>query len=864
MPRFARALSCLTLCALLGLRPIASAQTVEPPVIHRVSMQPDTGVLTITGVGLGPDLLVTVDGQPVPQLPGASNTQLEVLAPVSLVTMPGTYRLTVVDPMRRVGDAFVVTGPTARLVVSGDAPLGSGPTGAVSATGNRAPGSQATGFANGTALPVGLSPSPLTVIEDSGSPYRTAVGFEALLSNAANGGLYNTAVGYRALRTNTAGNANTATGYQALQLNTTGLNNTSTGYRALATNTTGDENTASGYLALLANTTGNRNTAIGNQALQSNTTANFNTAIGSQALRLNSTGASNTAGGDSALANNSTGSFNTAHGGSVLASNTTGLHNTASGYIALRFNTTGSYNTAGGSLALGAATTASFNTAYGGLALGSTTTGASNTASGYGALYLNTTGTLNTAVGQNALVNNATGSSNVAVGQGAGFNATTGSYNVYLGADVAGTAADTNTLRIGLPYDGGTGMGQNQTFIAGIRGTAVTGGEVVFVDAAGKLGSGVFSPGPNSIGSLEVIDDSLTAADIARDAIGSSELAANSVTAAKVAFNYAASTSEGGPALDVACVGCVDATEVGFSFASLGANTFTGTQTLAAGDLELGTSTATAGRILRNGNVFLHSFGLFNTFVGTNAGNLTMTGTDNTISGSRAFEANTTGSGNTASGESALAANTTGNANTASGASSLKRNTTGGFNTADGVSSLVFNTVGSSNTASGYSALVFNTTGSDNTAVGADALAFNDTGASNVAVGRRAGYNAQGSHTVFLGANVLGTTADANTIRIGLPYDGNTGEGQTQTFIAGIFGTPLSGPATQVFVDANGQLGTLTPPVTTGGGTVQPFAMSAIERQVQEQQAAIEAMAAVIADLRARLARIESGGGRPH
>ena len=41
-------------------------------------MQPDTGVLTITGTGLGADLVVTVDGQPVTVLPGATATRVEV------------------------------------------------------------------------------------------------------------------------------------------------------------------------------------------------------------------------------------------------------------------------------------------------------------------------------------------------------------------------------------------------------------------------------------------------------------------------------------------------------------------------------------------------------------------------------------------------------------------------------------------------------------------------------------------------------------------------------------------------------------------------------------------------------------------
>jgi hypothetical protein len=55
-------------------------------------------------------------------------------------------------------------------------------------------------------------------------------------------------------------------------------------------------------------------------------------------------------------------------------------------------------------------------------------------------------------------------------------------------------------------------------------------------------------------------------------------MAADSVTADKVAFNYAASASKSGAAVDLACTGCVSANEVSFSYASLGANNFTGRQ----------------------------------------------------------------------------------------------------------------------------------------------------------------------------------------------------------------------------------------------------------------------------------------------
>jgi hypothetical protein len=95
----------------------------------------------------------------------------------------------------------------------------------------------------------------------------------------------------------------------------------------------------------------------------------------------------------------------------------------------------------------------------------------------------------------------------------------------------------------------------------------------------------------------------------------------------------------------------------------------------------------------------------------------------------------------------------------------------------------------------------------------------NTTGSDNVALGYNAGSEATtGSCNVFLGSEVRGTVDDANTIRIGLPYDSGTGEGQHRTFVAGIHGTALTGPAVPVSVHAQGRLGTVTAPVM--GGTI--------------------------------------------
>ncbi len=126
---------------------------------------------------------------------------------------------------------------------------------------------------------------------------------------------------------------------------------------------------------------------------------------------------------------------------------------------------------------------------------------------------------------------NTTGSHNLGLGSAAGINNTIGTSNIYLGANVLGVAGEFSTM-----YFGRVGT-QTKTIIAGVRGTAVTGGEMVVIDANGRLGStaAALTPGVNSVGTNEVINDSLTSDDLAPNSVGVSE----------VAFTYAGSTSEG-------------------------------------------------------------------------------------------------------------------------------------------------------------------------------------------------------------------------------------------------------------------------------------------------------------------------------
>jgi hypothetical protein len=193
--------------------------------------------------------------------------------------------------------------------------------------------------------------------------------------------------------------------------------------------------------------------------------------------------------------------------------------------------------------------------------------------------------------------------------------------------------------------------------------------------------------------------------------------------------------------------------------------------------------------------------GTFNTFVGLNAGNFTMTGDFNTGVGRATLSSNTTGTFNTATGAFALQLNTTGDDNTANGEAALNKNTTGFGNTASGSLALANNTMGVFNTAVGDLALFGNSVGDTNTAIGANALG-NTTGFNNIGIGFEGGLNhTVGSNNICIGNP--GVVGESSTIRIG------TVGIQTATFVAGISGTTSSG-GVAVFVNGNGQLGTAT------------------------------------------------------
>jgi hypothetical protein len=174
-------------------------------------------------------------------------------------------------------------------------------------------------------------------------------------------------------------------------------------------------------------------------------------------------------------------------------------------------------------------------------------------------------------------------------------------------------------------------------------------------------------------------------------------------------------------------------------------------------------------------------------------------GNDNTAAGVYSLYLNTTGSYNVAAGSNALRSNTSGTYNSATGWDSLYSNTSGYYNTAAGEQALYSNTTGFYNTAYGGSALYSSTTGWSNTAAGINSLISVTSGNNNIGIGNTAGANITGSYNIDIGS--YGTSSDNGTIRLGM-----SGQ-QTATYIAGIYGTPMTGA--QVVVNSNGQLGVI-------------------------------------------------------
>lgn len=197
---------------------------------------------------------------------------------------------------------------------------------------------------------------------------------------------------------------------------------------------------------------------------------------------------------------------------------------------------------------------------------------------------------------------------------------------------------------------------------------------------------------------------------------------------------------------------------------------------------------------------FIHNPGIFNTFVGEDAGSFGVTGVDNVGIGSESLEVLVGASGNTAVGVGSGASIVNNIENVCIGKNSGHVLAAGDLN--------VF--IGSFTGAS----LTGNVGAVGNTALGHGALRNSTGGSANLCLGGLSGQNltTNESNNVLIQNN--GVTGHSREIRIGTQYTGGGGPGdgqQSACWIAAIRGVTTGvADAIPVLIDSTGQLGTVS------------------------------------------------------
>jgi hypothetical protein len=202
---------------------------------------------------------------------------------------------------------------------------------------------------------------------------------------------------------------------------------------------------------------------------------------------------------------------------------------------------------------------------------------------------------------------------------------------------------------------------------------------------------------------------------------------------------------------------------------------------------------ADSGVIYKNGNRFFHDYSPSgslgqNIFIGKNAGNFTMSGSQNY----------------------------SGCSNVGIGTNTLQNNQAGFQNTAMGTDALVNNTNGNYNTAIGSFAMQNITEGDYNIAIGKDAAhgAVNSHAHKNIAIGYRSGYNldTDAEKNILIGYKAGDNiTTGANNIIIGYDINAPVATNNYQMSIGNlIFATDIDGTGTTIS-SGNVGIGTSTP-----------------------------------------------------
>lgn len=196
-----------------------------------------------------------------------------------------------------------------------------------------------------------------------------------------------------------------------------------------------------------------------------------------------------------------------------------------------------------------------------------------------------------------------------------------------------------------------------------------------------------------------------------------------------------------------------------------------GNLTVTAGNIDMPTSSSSVGVYYINSNPFMHNVGTNNTFLGANAGNLSLHT-----------------AGHVGIGANALASLSLAEANVGIGFNALNQCVSGNYN------------IG----------------------IGSFSLAAVVSGAYNVAIGLLAGNNYTGAESSNVLINSLGVASESNVMRIGVTGSGN--QEVNTTYIAGISGVNVGSVASVVSISGD-KLGSTT--ITAGTGiSVTPGANS--------------------------------------
>ena len=413
--------------------------------------------------------------------------------------------------------------------------------------------------------------------------------------------------------------------------------------------------------------------------------------------------------------------------------------------ISLSNNTAGSSNSvfgyqAGNALASGSLANALFGESAG----SSITTADYNTHIGHQTGGYNVTGNYNTSVGARAMlgVSGNSHSNNTAVGYQSLYSITTGSSNVAIGANAL-TEATTGGSNIAI---GKNALNYNES---GSFNVAV--GRQSMLGASGQSHSNNNAIGYQSLYSIATGGHNNVIGYQSGFALTNGWR--NNLIGYRSGYNI--TSGENNTALGHNSLS--DITTTDFSTA-IGSQAFANRT---SSGVALGYQAGMAGS------------GVLATYIGQEAGEFDVSGSNNTSLGARSLHFNETGSSNTAVGSLALfgVSGQSANYNTAVGNESLKSITTGSNNTAVGYLALNDNTSAGNNVAIGADASHKGTTANKNVAVGNLASYFNETGLGNVSMGYEAMKGVSGnshSNNVAIGyQSMLNVTTGGNNSALG-------------------------------------------------------------------------------------------------